>query len=231
MSQFFKTIVTVESPREVTPQKYEIPEKHRGYKVPADINAFVKDILPNIYHAMKRTPHDEKEFVVGRFIIRMFQVTKSGKKRYEAYNPEKYSTIPYYKWFLSQLFYFELYHYNAKAKEKSTHASLSFINSKGIVEDMQIVRVEDPFDVAYTRQLPDYLKQYCKSHSREETSQQRYFENYAYDLYQARLNGLQNQEFAAKVGVSGVTVSQWMSKLRILVENYFRGSYQVINTI
>lgn len=229
MTKFFKTVISSEQNKAV-PQKYEIPEKHKGFKVPENIHEFVKDILPSIYNALKRTPFDEKELVVGRFIIRMFQVTKSGKKRYQVYNPEKYSSIPYYKWFLSQVFYFELYHFRDK-KEEPKVASLSYINPRGLVDDWQVAKAEDPFDIAYTRQLPVYLKQYSNHFYKEEKRQQKYFENYAYQLYEARINGLQNQEFAAKIGVSGVTVSHWMRKLRVLVQNYFEGKYEVLSTI
>lgn len=230
MTKFFKNVISSVELKAEAPQKYEIPEKYKGFKVPENMDEFVKDILPSIYNALKRTPLDEKELVVGRFIIRMFQVTKSGKKRYQVYNPEKYSTIPYYKWFLSQVYYFELYHFSDKEEEKKV-SSLTYINSKGETDDWQVAKAADPFDIAYTRQLPAYLKQYSTENYKEEKTQQRHFENYAYQLYEARVNGLQNQEFAAKIGVSGVTVSHWMRKLRVLVQNYFEGKYEVLSTI
>jgi len=223
-------ILSVDEERE---SKYPvpIPQKHKNFEIPADINQYITDLLPNIYAALSKIAPENREYIVGRFVIYILGETKSGVKRYMIYNPAKYNTIPYYKWFLSQVRYFALQDFNEN-KDLSKQTSLTFINNEGLVQEKVLETAPDPFDIVYTKNFPEYLQRFTHINRKEEKDGQKHFENHAFELYQARVNKIQKQEFAQQVGVSNATVTQWLSRLETLFHNYFSGDYvDVLNNV
>lgn len=227
----------------VEEKKYSvpIPEELKGFKIPKNIRRYITVALPNIHQVLnsRGIPQSDFEWIVGEFVIYMLGTSKKGTPRYAIYNPEKYPDIPYFKWFLNQVQFFILQDLKRK-KESAKNKTLSIVRNdeyeedclnKNEVSENQIgTKNYDVFDVVYTKQIAEYLKTYELRNKKEEYFQgtliKRYFENHAYDLFMAKLNGEQNKDFANKIGVSSSTVTQWIKMLNEIVTNYFNGEYR-----
>jgi len=222
------------SPIESENSSVKIPTKYlESYEVPRDVNKYIEELLPNMRIALFRAGKENKEWIIGEFVIYLLGTTKQGTPRYKIYDPIKHPNIPYYKWFLSQLKYFLMQDFRQKELERAKRP-LEYREEFSKDEDMKAAyapryETESVFDKAYINLLPEYL-QALEAQSKERGKDS--FEAHAYELYQAKILGEKQQVFAARLGISAATASHWVSKLEKVVTDYFSGNYvDVINTI
>lgn len=223
----------IKSKKEEKIYSVPLPEELKGFKIPKDIRKFISKIIPNIHQALHARGVHRKyyEDIVVEFIIYMLETSKQGTPRYCIYNPNKYPDIPYYKWFLNQIQYFILQDFKKKKEERAKRTiaiitgeqdnSENFYTNGVVYENSIPSKKGSVFEEVYIKNLPSYLFEFSNSYKENPNS----FESRAYELYLSRINGEQNQKFAKKVGVSSATISQWLTKLKVLIFNYLEGDY------
>lgn len=212
----------------------KVPEKYLNcFQVPRDLDTYIEDMLPSMRIALFRAGKEDKEWIIGEFMIWLLGTTKQGTPRYKIYDPVKYSKIPYYKWFLSQLKYFLMQDFRQKELERAKQPleyreEYKKEEKRGEIYSPRY-ETESVFDKAYANLLPEYLQAIeAQSRGRGKDS----FEAHAYQLFHAKINGEKHQTFAERMDVSPATVTHWLSKLEKVITDYFRGNYvDVVNTI
>ena len=117
--------------------KLKVPVEFRGYEIPRDIQNFITGIYPNIFIAVKNSLYNYTEVsnsikneyaleIIGNGIMYILGNDKTGIKRYLKYDNKKYSKIPYYRWFISQILFwvktFKVRHYEEQKIQNATQS-------------------------------------------------------------------------------------------------------------
>ena len=205
-----------------------VPEHLKFSHIPENIGEFIEGLLPNLrtYLKAKGTDYHNLDDTINTFVVYMLSEAPSRNNvpRFTLYDTTK-SKLPYYKWFIRNLHFFVLQ--NKKVETIKAMRDLSLVDTSTYEEDMApgsihmysvtpLENPNDPISEIFVGQLSTFLENYSKEHSATFC-----FESYAHYLFKAKLEGLSNNDIADALNISCSAVSQWLSKLKILVSNFF----------
>jgi len=211
--------------------------------VPNNINLFIETLLPNMtIYIQSKLPQkaylnpDIVQEVLSKFVIYMLDSTKEGIPRYKTYDPVNYPDQPYFKWFLMNLSFFikgwdnkhhiEKITYNFSAcvspDQQDTEGYQSFVERYGgevLETDTQIQSkiVVEKLVTSVKKLSERYQGSLC-------------FEAHAHEFLLAKLQGTSNAEFAKQLSISPSAVSQWLTKLRALITDFFQEEAALSNS-
>lgn len=200
-----------------------IPESVKGYTHPTDINAFIRDILPNMveYASSKLIDKDQVYETINDFVIYMLSPAPSrdNKPHWLLYDPVAYSKQPYYKWFLINLrFYCQSANRNLakRAQMVSLVETYEEVEAAPGAVTLDMVSQLDPSDDPISMLIVKDVAEFLEAHSKQFEGK-RCFDAYAYQMFLALMNGATKKELADYLQISTSATGQWIEQLRKLV--------------
>lgn len=223
-----------------TPAKTRVavPEHCKGFELPSNINQFITDMYPNMraYVFSRLRDEDDTAEVINNFVLYMLSPapTRDNVAHWKLYDPQKWSKQPYYKYFLIQLRFFqqnrqrEIYKqsknftlsetdYESTAENQSNRA-LNLDTMEVNLDAISYEPAETAYEMVFLGQIDKYLSKMSEQHQDSFC-----FEAKAQWLFHARLNELPNADIAYQLNISPSAVSQWMTKLKKILNVFVEG--------
>lgn len=221
----------------------KVPVHLRGFEVPSDIKSFLTELMPNmeIYVGSKLCKYTSYRGrtitleIITHFMTYILGTCSSkngGVKRYELYNPKKYSKIPYYRYIFSILGFFitkfrqaqshakylESFHYSIEGSSFDGEESRSYMENKASLESSQR-RIEEEciatdINVKCKSRLYLFVARVCSDDPKNKYSS-------LIKIYDQMLEGFTPIKISKNLGIASPIVSQNISKIKEILINEF----------
>lgn len=198
----------------------EIPEHLKFYHLPKDINQFITQIYPNLKFYISTQTHQTQDIdeIVNNFIVYMLDKSTQNVARWTRYDSTKYSAMPYYRWFISTLRFFQL-SYHSELVEKATK-ELSLVDSHSEEAEVGVMSMENS-EIEYMGSLNMEAELYLSELTRfmDKYSEQgsTRFEREASLLFNLLKDGNDAKSISGHLGISPAATGQWIRKMRDLL--------------
>lgn len=222
----------MEEPSIAPKRKYarEVSDHLKINTLPKDFNSFLTDLLPNLRvyaGAFIYTKQIDVDEVINSFVVYMLEISPTHEKvRWQLFDPEAYPDMPYWKWLAAQLRFFCMSKGKKVNKENATHRSISEVSedydetTRGMISldevSFESASSEESIDYVFATEILKKVYDVSERAIKKAPKAVR-FENYAYTLMELRLQGYSSQEISERFFISKQGVSQWMTRLRVLI--------------
>jgi hypothetical protein len=202
-------------------EKYRLPVKEecKGFYIPKDINAFIKELYPNIVVSVesKMGKSSFNNEIISEFIVYMLSKTPRGIQRYQTYNSEK--KVPFFKWFLLHINYFKMQH---KTRLKRNSIFIPLVenveeeDNSITVKITAVLREESKqIEMCYFEQVKNFLEEYSFIYKDDGG-----FKGKVSELFDIKYKGYNKKDIAKYFNIGITEAGKWEKGLKKILKEF-----------
>lgn len=223
--------------------KVKVPVHLRDFVVPSNIKSFLTDLMPNmeIYvgsQLTKYTSYRGKDItmeIITHFMTYILGTcsSKNGSvKRYELYNPKKFSKIPYYRWIFTNLGFFvtkfrqaqfsmkkmEAFQYSLESSTFDGDESRSYMENEASLSCSKMNAEDELISNEITDKCLTCLHSFVSRVSQDDPKTS-YIK--MINIYEYMIDGFTKQKISKILGIESNIVAQNIAKIKEVLINEF----------